>query len=151
MINCTRTSSDDKDFQKLVAELDAYLRVYDGEDHAFYSQYNKIDNLKYVVVAYENDIAVGCGAMKQFADDSMEIKRMYVLPDKRAEGVATTILNCLEKWAMELNYKRSVLETGEGLTAAIGLYNKNGYKKIPNFGQYENIETSKCFEKILSE
>ena len=41
MIALLRTTSEHADFQKLVVQLDAYLRVIDGEDHAFYSQFNK--------------------------------------------------------------------------------------------------------------
>lgn len=63
MINLIRTNSENKDFQNLVRELDADLKIRDGEDHAFYAQFNKIDKIKYSIVAYENGISVGCGAI----------------------------------------------------------------------------------------
>lgn len=149
MINCFRTNSESNDFQNLVRELDADLRIRDGEEHAFYSQFNKIDKLKYVIVAYDNGIPVGCGAIKEYSPGTMEVKRMYVLPDRRGQGIASLILKQLELWAIEINSDRCVLETGLKQPEAIALYNKNGYIIIPNYGQYANAINSVCFEKIL--
>lgn len=149
MIHCIKVNSGNEDFQKLVQELDAYLKILDGEDHLFYARFNKTPNLKYVIVAYENETPVGCGAMKIYSADTMEVKRMFVLPNRRGQGFASVILNELEKWAIELHYRRCVLETGKRQPGAIGLYKKNGYQIITNFGQYANMENSVCFEKVL--
>ena len=151
MINCIRTNSENKDFQKLVLELDADLEIRDGEDHSFYAQFNKIDKIKYVIVAYENEIAVGCGAIKEYSPDTMEVKRMYVVLKRRGQGIASSILELLEQWTIELNYRKCLLETGKKQPEAIKLYLKNGYTVIPNFGQYENVDNSVCFEKVLKE
>ncbi|MFA6276098.1 MAG: GNAT family N-acetyltransferase [Pedobacter sp.] len=150
MINCIRATSENKDFQKLVAELDADLKIRDGEDHSFYAQFNKIDAIKYAVVAYENGIAVGCGAIKAHTPGTMEVKRMFVSPTKRGLGIASTILNELEIWAKELQIKKCVLETGNKQPEAIALYLKSGYQITPNYGQYEGVENSVCFEKVLA-
>ena len=144
-----RTDSDDPDFIKLVKYLDADLAEKDGSDHAFYSQYNKIDKIKHAVVLYKNDIAIGCGAMKEFTENTMEVKRMYTVTESRGKGIATNILRELENWAAELSYKKCVLETGKRQPEAIALYKKNGYKIISNYGQYVGIENSVCFEKAL--
>lgn len=144
-----RTDSDNPDFIKLVKYLDADLAEKDGSDHAFYSQYNKIDKIKHAVVLYKNDIAIGCGAMKEFAENTMEVKRMYTVTESRGKGIATSILRELENWAAELSYKKCVLETGKRQPEAIALYKKNGYEIIPNYGQYVGIENSVCFEKAL--
>ena len=145
-----RTNSENEDFQKLVRQLDADLKIRDGEENLFYAQFNKIDKIKFVIVAYENEIAVGCGAIKEYLPDTMEVKRMYVVVDRRGKGIASNILKELEKWAMELNYDKCLLETEKKQPEAIELYKKNGYQIIPNFGQYENVENSICFKKILS-
>jgi putative acetyltransferase len=150
MIRLLRTDSSHADFQALVIELDRYLAKTDGDEHAFYSQYNKSDGLKYVVVAYEGDKAVGCGAIKHFADDVMEVKRMYVHPDARGQGVATLVLRELENWTTELSYKKCLLETGVKQLEAVALYRKNAYEVVPNYGQYEGMENSICFEKTIS-
>jgi len=150
MITCIRTNSEDFDFQILVKELDAELKIRDGEEHGFYSQFNKTDNIKYVIVAYGDEAPVGCGAIKEYTADIMEIKRMYVLPHKRGQGIASIILKELENWSTELNYKKCLLETGKKQPEAIKLYSKNGYKQIPNYGQYAGVENSVCFEKELN-
>ena len=149
MIKITRTNSHNPDFIGLVKLLDADLEIRDGEDHTFYAQFNKLDKIKYVVIAYENEKPSGCGALKQFNSNTMEIKRMYVSPESRKKGLATNILSELENWASELSYENCILETGKRQPEAIELYKKNGYKRIPNYGQYSNVENSLCFEKKI--
>lgn len=149
MINCIKTDSDNEAFRKLVKELDADLKIRDGDEHLFYNQFNKIDTIKYVIIAYENELPIGCGAIKEYAPDTMEVKRMYVVLNKRGQGIASIILKFLEQWIIELNYKRCLLETGKKQPEAIALYKKNGYTIIPSYGQYKNIENSVCFEKIF--
>ncbi len=149
MIKLARTNSEDLNFIELVRHLDAALAVIDGDDHAFYAQYNKTNKIKHVIVAYENNKPVGCGAIKEFSPAAMEVKRMYVDPEKRGKGIATKVLTELEKWAEELSYTTCVLETGKRQPDAIALYKKNGYQVIPNYGQYIGMENSVCFEKKL--
>jgi putative acetyltransferase len=149
MINLLRTNSDNRDFIQLVKSLDADLAERDGEDHPFYAQFNKIDKIKFVVVAYENGKPVACGAIKEFSPEVMEVKRMYTSPESRGKGIAGKVLGELEAWASELPYKKCILETGKKQPEAIRLYEKNGYVVIPSYGQYAGIENSVCFEKNL--
>ena len=149
MIRTIRTNSDHQDFIQLVKYLDADLAQRDGKDHSFYAQFNKIDKIKYVVVAYDDNKPVGCGAIKEYAPGTVEIKRMYTLPESRGKGVASNVLSALEEWAIELDYEKCILETGKKQPEAIRLYEKNGYSVIPNYGQYAEIENSLCFEKHL--
>lgn len=144
-----RVDYTDKDFQKLVKLLDADLAIRDGDEHAFYHQFNKIDMLKHCIVAYLEDEAVACGAIKAFDEESVEVKRMYTNPQKRKMGLASETLHQLEVWATELGYKKCVLETGTKQPEAIALYEKCGYHRIPNYGQYIGVENSVCFEKEL--
>jgi putative acetyltransferase len=149
MITLTRTDSSNKDFIELVKHLDADLAKRDGEEHAFYNQFNKVTMIKHVVVAYENELPISCGAIKEFDAQSMEVKRMYTLPQHRGKGIASLVLHELEKWAAEMNYPTCVLETGKRQPEAIELYKKNGYHIILNYGQYAGVENSVCFEKKL--
>lgn len=149
MLKIIITNSDNPDFITLVKLLDAELAERDGEDHPFYAQFNKIDDIKYALVAYENDKPVSCGAIKEYDSNTMEIKRMYTLPEFRGKGIATRVLIELEKWTNKLGYEKSILETGKKQPEAIALYKKNGYKLIPNFGQYTGVENSVCFEKEM--
>ena len=149
MITVTRTTSDNQDFEKLVIALDAYLAILDGEDHAFYAQFNKTNLLKNAVIAYENENAVGIGAYKEYDSETVEMKRMYTLPDYRGKGIASKILTELELWAKEENYKIAVLETGFLQTDAISLYQKLGYVITENYGQYIGLENSICMKKKM--
>tara|TARA_B100000949_G_scaffold185442_1_gene167439 strand:+ start:314 stop:769 length:456 start_codon:yes stop_codon:yes gene_type:complete len=149
MIQLIRTNSQNQDFIALVTKLDAGLAITDGDEHAFYDQFNKIDAIKYVIVAYQDKIAVGCGAIKEYEAQTMEVKRMYVDPNFRGNGIASTILNELEKWSREMSYNKCILETGKRQVEAIALYRKNDYLKIANYGQYTGVLNSLCFEKNL--
>jgi len=149
VIDIIRTNSQNQDFIELVKLLDVDLANRDGEDHAFYDQFNKIDTIKHCLVAYGNKKPIACGGIKQFDFNTMEIKRMYVLPEHRGKKIAQNILSELENWAKELGIEKCVLETGKKQPEAISLYKKCDYKLTPNYGQYSNIENSVCFEKFL--
>lgn len=149
-ISIQRTDAKNPHYQKLIIELDALLQILDGDEHSFYAQYNTSDDIKYVAIAYEDGVAVACGAIKEYAQDTMEIKRMYTIPSKRGQGIATQMLSALENWAQELGFQKCILETGKPQIEAITLYKKCAYQIIPNYGQYTNVENSICFEKILS-
>ena len=144
-----RTNSENEDFINLVKQLDAYLKITDGDEHEFYNQFNNIDVLKNVVVVFVDEIAVGCGAIKKFDNNSVEVKRMFVSKDFRGRGIAQKILIELETWAKELNYKSCVLETGKRQVEAVSFYQKCGYKITPNYGQYIEMDNSVCFEKHI--
>ena len=149
MININRTNYKDTDFISLVKELDAYLKIIDGEDHAFYNQYNNIDVLKHTIVVYSGQNPVACGAFKVFNENSVELKRMYTKPSYRGNGYAAKVLNALESWAKELDYKSCILETGKRQIEAVEFYKKNNYTITPNFGQYKNVVNSICFKKHI--
>lgn len=150
MIKLKRTDANNLDFIALVNHLDSELAIRDGDDHAFYNQFNSINMIKYAMVAYENEIPIGCGAIKMFDTETMEVKRMFVAPEYRGKGIAHKILIELELWTIELGYNRCVLETGINQPEALALYYNSGYKRISNYGQYEHVESSFCFEKRLN-
>ena len=149
MIHLQRTNSENPEFLKLNNLLDAELAIRDGKDHSFYAHYNTIADINHIVIAFENEIAMGCGAIKEYESSIMEIKRMYVPGKNRVKGIASKILYELENWGMELGAEKCILETGYKQPEAISLYKKNGYHIIPNYGQYRGVENSVCFEKVL--
>jgi putative acetyltransferase len=149
MIQLIRTDASHPHFIALVQALDAELALRDGTEHDFYAQFNTLGQITHAVVAYEGTRAVGCGAIKPMDDAAMEVKRMYTVPEKRGAGVAGQILRELEQWAQELGYRICRLETGKRQPEAIRLYEKKGYGRIPNYGQYAGVENSVCFEKKL--
>tara|TARA_R110000787_G_scaffold199216_2_gene310256 strand:+ start:1216 stop:1665 length:450 start_codon:yes stop_codon:yes gene_type:complete len=149
MTRIVKTDNTNQDFKNLVKELDAYLKVTDGDEHDFYNQFNSLEKIKKVVVAYKEGIPIGCGAFRKVDDSSVEIKRMYVKPNERGSGVAKEILNFLEIWAKENKFQKCILETGDRQVEAIRFYQKLGYYRIQNYGQYTEMENSLCFEKTI--
>jgi putative acetyltransferase len=149
MTTFNRTASDNADFKDLVALLDQDLKTRDGDEHNFYAQFNKVDTIRNVIVCYIDEKPIGCGAFKEYHAGKAEIKRMFVLPEYRGQGIAFNILKELELWALELNYSECILETGKKQPEAIRLYQKAGYTVIKNFGQYENVENSVCMTKAI--
>lgn len=149
MIKILKTNSENKDFQNLILKLDADLAERNGNNNDFFTQFNKTDQINHVIVAYFNNQPAGCGAIKVYDSNTMEVKRMFVPEEFRGRNIAMSILKNLEEWAKDLFYHKCILETGDKMPEAIGLYKKSGYQQIPNYGQYENIENSLCFEKLL--
>lgn len=149
MVRIERTDSSSADFQMLVKFLDADLAIRDRDEHAFYAQFNKTDQLKQVIVLYENDIPIACGAIREWADGIMELKRMFVQPSSRRKGFAKMVVANLEKWTVELGFHTCILETGKNQPEAIELYQKIGFEITPNYGQYANVENSVCMQKIM--
>lgn len=156
MIHLLRTDSDNPDFQMLVQELDKHLQSINGDEQAFFTQFNALNHLRHVIVAYGGDTVpvgdtapVGCGAMKPYSASVGEIKRMFVREDCRGRGIAQGILAELEALAKEEGCTSCILETSIHLDSAIKLYTKSGYVRIPNYGQYEGVKTSVCFQKNL--
>lgn len=147
MATLIRTDAVHPEFLELVKLLDIDLQLRDGEEHYFFAQFNTTEGINQVVVAYDGEIAVGCGALKQFAEGVMEVKRMFVREDYRGQGIAAAILHELESWALELSAMRCILETGVNQPEAIRLYEKCLYHRIPNFGPYKDVASSVCFEK----
>lgn len=149
MQTLTRTTSENQNFTNLVQLLDADLKIRDGDDHEFYAQINQTAILKNVIVYYKDDLAVGSGAIREIDEETVEIKRMFVLPELRGKGIASKILLELEHWALEFGYTQTILETGINQPEAIALYKKLGYSIIENYGQYANMQNSICMKKIL--
>ncbi|WP_316840409.1 GNAT family N-acetyltransferase [Pedobacter gandavensis] len=150
-VHLSRTNPDHLDFRKLIELLDENLAESNGEDQSFFNQFNKTDEIKHVIIAYMEGVAIGCGSIKEFAPGTMELKRMFVHPEFRNAGIASKILVHLERWAHEMGYERCILETGEKQKEAVILYEKRGYQRISNYGQYENIVGSVCMEKKLKD
>ncbi len=148
-VELKRSNAKHPDFINLVKELDRVLAISDGEDHEFYDQYNQLDSIKYTVIAYLDKKPIGCGAIKIFDKTNMEIKRMYVSDNARGKGIGGMIISALEIWSKELNFTQCILETGIRQKSAIRLYEKSGYNRMTNYGQYAGVKDSICFRKTL--
>lgn len=149
MITTLRTTSINADFCRLIDELNKELHVRYGAQQEFFNQFNKLDTIRYALVAYDGNEPVGTGAIRQYSNDTMEVKRMFVPVERRGGGIASIVLKELEQWSREMNYKRCILETGSKLPEAVRLYRNHGYNQIANYGQYAGVADSICFEKWL--
>jgi GNAT superfamily N-acetyltransferase len=92
---------------------------------------------------------VGCGAVRRIDAGIGEIKRMYVSPEARGQGVGRAVLSALEQQARALGLGRLVLETGIRQAEAIALYERTGFSRIPAFGEYVDSPVSVCMAKDL--
>lgn len=100
-------------------------------------------------VARRGSDAVGCGAVRPLGGSVGEIKRVYVMPEARGNGIARSLLSALEEFSRNQGYSALVLETGSRQPESIGLYESLGYRQIPSFGAYEDDPHSVCFRKAL--
>lgn len=144
-----RTTSDHPDFRRMVNALDEDLYQRNGEAQLKYRQYNQIDKIKHAIVIYLEGKPVGCGCFKRFDDHTVEMKRMFVLPEMRGKQLAARMLRELETWAIEEGNTAAVLETGHKQVEAIRLYTIAGYLLTKNYGQYIGMEESICYRKEL--
>lgn len=149
VIKLVRKDSNDSDFRGLVSLLDADLADRYGELQKKYDHLNKQAYCCAVVVAYADDMPVGCGILKPYNNHIAEVKRMFVKPGHRRKGISKKILHELELWARESEYNKLILETGKGQLEAIGLYQSNGFKITASYGVYVDMPNSICMAKVL--
>ena len=150
MITLQRSNYLNLDFQKFCEELNKefWIRYPDSQHH--FEPHNQVDESARIIVAYDGDIAIACGCFRSTKEQgTIEIKRMYVRPDRRGAGMAGKILSELETWASEEGYTRSILETGIKQPEAIALYSRAGYSLITNYPPYVGVMESICMQKTL--
>lgn len=164
-------SWDNEDFSFLCRELDSYLdqAIGGAEKREKYQGFNHLDTMDYVLIAYESNIPIGCGALREYSQEpgktvregeewsgeksikkSIELKRVYVRPKYRSRGVGTGILQRLMGYARKRGYQEILLETGEFLKESCRLYTRFGFERIANYGPYVNMEESLCMGRKLS-
>ncbi len=141
---------DSADARRLITALDAHLAGRYPPEQRFgpnLKPEHLARGLGTFVIARADGRAIGCGAFRLLNVTTAEVKRMYVEPEVRGQGVAKQILDHPEASAEALGARRLVLETGIHQTEAIGLYRWAGYQQIDCFGEYATSPTSVCFEK----
>ena len=151
MITIKRTNSEDEQFQEMVYLLDLDLHARYPTEQQEFVKFNKITGIDTAVLALVDGEPVGCGCLRPYDSQTIELKRMYVKPAHRGKGIAPAILRELELWAAGLGFQTIILETGRvGQPEAVGLYTKFGYKEIPNYPPYEHMPQSICMQKTLA-
>jgi GNAT superfamily N-acetyltransferase len=150
MITFQRSDNSNPDFKSFCQELDKeFWERYPDSQHCF-ELHNKVNELARIIVVYDDKAAIGCGCYRPAKEmNAVEIKRMYVRPERRGAGIARRILSELEIWAGEEGYQHSILETGIKQPEAIALYSHSGYRLIPNYPPYVDVAESICMKKEL--
>jgi GNAT superfamily N-acetyltransferase len=148
-IRIVKATSENGDFVNLIAALDKSLWERYPELKSDYWGNNILELNPNVVILYLDEKAVGCGCFKKNEKNTIEIKRMFVSPEVRGMGLAQTILQELERWAKDLGYSFSVLETLYKQKEAIALYQKTGYTIVDNYEPYVGLENSICMRKQI--
>ena len=146
----TAERPDTADARALIAELEAQLGpLYPRESHHGYS----VEQLLAEAVAFflirEGGMPAGCGGVKLVGSEYAEVKRMYVRPQFRGAGLAKLMLKHLTDYAQGQGIGLLRLETGIHQRAAIGLYERAGFRRIPPFGEYPEDPLSRFYEKRL--
>jgi putative acetyltransferase len=137
------------DALELIEALDEeLLRRYPGASIEGLVPQDVTDRLVFLVARIGNR-PVACGAVRELDPATGEIKRMFVCPEHRGQGVGRAMLAALEARAGELGYSTLRIETGSRQPEAVGLYTSAGYVAIPPFGKYVGNPYSHCFEKRI--
>jgi GNAT superfamily N-acetyltransferase len=153
-VQIRRSTLGSPDAARLIAALNAELTTTfpePGATHFSLSDAQVAADNGAFLIAYLNDVAVGCGAVRRMNEATAELKRMYVDPSVRGRGIGRALVEALEHEARLIGATRIVLETGARLARAIKLYEAMGYTRIPLFGEYLlSPDTSLCFGKTLA-
>lgn len=152
-VDIRRSNLASSDAVRLIAALNAELTATfpePGATHFSLSEAQLGTGDGAFLVAYLDDVAVGCGAVRRVNETTAEIKRMYVDPSVRGQSIGRALVEALECEARLVGITTIVLETGTRLASAIRLYEAMGYAHIPLFGEYiSSPNTSLCFGKSL--
>lgn len=140
------------DARRLIAALDAHLASRYPPEQRFgpnLKPEHLAPGLGTFLIARADGRAIGCGALRLLDETTAEVKRMFVEPELRGQGVAKAVLDHLESAAASLGARRLVLETGVHQVEAIGLYREAGYTQVDCWGEYATSATSVCYEKKI--
>jgi putative acetyltransferase len=129
--------TDSADAKVLIAELEQELgpRYPQASRHGY-----SVEKLLREAVAFfvmrHGGMPAGCGGVQFFGADYGEIKRMYVRPRFRGQGLGRLMLKHLAAHVRRHGVARLRLETGIYQSEAIRLYERFGFRRIAPFGSY---------------
>jgi putative acetyltransferase len=142
---------DGPESRRLLGALDDYLNsLYRPEENFLDLPADDVTEGRGVfLVARQDGVAVGCGAVRRISPTTAEVKRMFVTAAVRGGGVGIRVLAELEAWARSAGITRLVLEAGDRQADAIRFYERSGFVAIPCFGEYAEASLSRCYAKSL--
>ena len=145
------TDSGDPVFQRFYLKTEEYYnQLVGGESNRkAFIPLNASGSIADVLIAFDGKTAAGCAGLKRYSSKDMEVKRVWVEPSYRGNHIARRMMELLERKALEKGYSRMILQTRAAMTVAVGLYEKLGYRLIPNYPPYDRLEGAVCFAKDL--
>ena len=150
LVKWIKTDRNSTDFIALCRRLneELVLKLSSSVDPVS-SRANATDDFESVLLGKVENVPVACAALRPFSEDTAELKRMFVSPEWRRNGLGKTILEKCEEIARQEKYKHIVLETNILLPDARSLYEKNGYARIESYGPYAYLKETLCMGKTL--
>ena len=146
----TAERPDTPDARALIEELEAHLATfYPRESRHGYSVEKLLAQGVAFFVAREDGAPAGCGGIQLFGADYGELKRMFVRPPFRGRGLGRLMLEHLADHARSRGVGLLRLETGIHQHAAIALYERAGFRRIPPFGDYRDDPLSLCYARRI--
>ena len=135
-------------FLQYAKSLDINLSFQDfsSELKMIDKQYNKPKGS--LLLAYKNNIAVGCVGIRELDKDTAELKRMYVQPEYRKYKIGMKLLELAIQISKDLNYKSIRLDTLPTMTKAQDLYRSFGFYEIPSY-RFNPVDGTVFMEKKL--
>jgi putative acetyltransferase len=142
---------DQPDVQELIGELDAYLYSLYPAENVYALDLSSLlsPGVLFAVVRDAAGASVACGAIVMKPEYG-EVKRMYVRPQARGQGLARRLMETLEAKAMEQGCQTFMLETGPTQPEAIILYERLGYQYRGPYGDYPEDPLSVFMQKNAS-
>jgi GNAT superfamily N-acetyltransferase len=141
---------DSADAVVLINELEAHLDpLYPAASRHGYSVEKLLAQNVAFFVLRNGDTPAGCGGIQLFGAEYGELKRMYVRPQFRGLGFGQLLLDHLVDYARANGIVLLRLETGIHQAAAIRLYERAGFQRIPPFGNYKEDPLSLFYEKRI--
>ena len=148
-MNISFVAASSPDFRMLAAKLDAYYFELVGDIQNRYAEVNRPENMTALAVAYEDGVPIACGAWKRIDGATAELKRLYVLPEYRRRGAASSLIAALEADAAAAGICRMILETAVDTADSHKLYLSAGYRIMDYYGSPAGAENCLCFHKKL--
>jgi GNAT superfamily N-acetyltransferase len=90
------------------------------------------------IVARVGDVEAGCVGIKKFDEESCEMKRMYIRPAYRGNGIGQLLCSYVVDWCRKAMYRRILLDTNVEMKEAVFLYRKCGFTEIEPYCINEN-------------
>ncbi len=145
------TTGDDPVFRSFYDITEAYyIMIAGGADkRREYVPYNASEDIPHALLAFAGGVPAGCAGLKQHGEGTAELKRLWVEPAFRRQGIASALMDRAEERARSMGCTRLILQTRPAMRGAVALYLSRGYLPIPNFPPYDHLEGAVCYAKEL--